>query len=99
MEAALVQLVRARSDNACEYCRLRQISSSIPFEIDHIVARQHGGKMVASNAANTCFYCNKSTGPNIAGIDPRTGKVTRLFHPRRHKWERHFRWDGPVLVG
>jgi hypothetical protein len=22
-----------------------------------------------------------------------------LFHPRRHKWGRHFRWDGPVLVG
>jgi hypothetical protein len=22
-----------------------------------------------------------------------------LFNPRRHKWARHFRWDGPVLVG
>jgi hypothetical protein len=23
----------------------------------------------------------------------------RLFNPRRHKWARHFRWDGPLLVG
>jgi hypothetical protein len=22
-----------------------------------------------------------------------------LFHPRRHKWDRHFRWNGPRLVG
>jgi hypothetical protein len=26
-------------------------------------------------------------------------KLTKLFNPRRHKWERHFRWDGPYLVG
>src|SRR5262249_49097443 len=38
-------------------------------------------------------------GPNLAGIDPTTGKLTRLFHPRRHKWSWHFRWDGPRLVG
>jgi hypothetical protein len=23
----------------------------------------------------------------------------RLFNPRRHRWRRHFRWDGPYLVG
>lgn len=22
-----------------------------------------------------------------------------LFNPRRHKWRRHFRWNGPRLVG
>lgn len=22
-----------------------------------------------------------------------------FFHPRRQKWLRHFRWDGPFLVG
>jgi hypothetical protein len=25
--------------------------------------------------------------------------MVRLFHPRRYKWNRHFRWRGPVLVG
>lgn len=99
MDAALAQLVRTRANNACEYCRLRQAASSIPFEIDHIIARQHGGKTVALNLSIACFYCNKSKGPNVAGVDPRTGKVTRLFHPRRHKWDRHFRWHGAILVG
>jgi hypothetical protein len=22
-----------------------------------------------------------------------------LFNPRRHKWNRHFRWKGPLLLG
>jgi hypothetical protein len=25
--------------------------------------------------------------------------VTKLFNPRRHKWERHFRWNDPFLEG
>jgi hypothetical protein len=35
----------------------------------------------------------------LSGIDPKTGKITRLFHPRIHKWSAHFRWDGPILEG
>jgi hypothetical protein len=38
-------------------------------------------------------------GTNISGIDPKTRRRTRLFHPRRHKWDWHFRWKGPLLVG
>lgn len=99
MDEELKRLVRHRAGDACEYCRLRQASSSIPFEVDHIVARKHRGKTVAGNLALACVYCDGYKGPNIAGIDPRTGKVTRLFHPRRHKWTWHFRWEGPLLVG
>jgi len=25
--------------------------------------------------------------------------IAPLFNPRRHKWAKHFRWDGPILVG
>ena len=28
-----------------------------------------------------------------------TRKLTRLFNLGRHKWSRHFRWEGPYLVG
>jgi hypothetical protein len=35
----------------------------------------------------------------LSGIDPPTGAIVRLFHPRRHKWARHFRWNGPILIG
>lgn len=69
------------------------------FELEHIISRQHGGQTVAGNLAVACFTCNHHKGPNIAGIDPKTGKKAWLFHPRRHKWARHFRWHGALLVG
>jgi hypothetical protein len=48
---------------------------------------------------STCHFCNRHKDPNIAGVDPKTRRIVPLFNPRRHKWSRHFRWDGPVLVG
>jgi hypothetical protein len=69
------------------------------FEIDHIIAEQHRGQTVPGNLALVCFADNHHKGPNLAGIDPKTSKRAWLFHPRRHKWDRHFRWDGAILVG
>jgi hypothetical protein len=76
-----------------------QALSFLPFEIDHIIARQHRGKTTSGNLALACAYDNGFKGPNIAGLDPRTNRLVRLFHPRHHLWRRHFQWDGPVLVG
>jgi hypothetical protein len=50
-------------------------------------------------AWSVCFFCNVYKGPNLAGLDPATGKITRLYHPRRHRWTYHFRFDGSTLVG
>jgi hypothetical protein len=46
-----------------------------------------------------CSFCNSAKGPNIAGIDPESGRLVPLFHPRRQNWNRHFRWNGPRLIG
>ena len=51
------------------------------------------------NLALACFHCNTHKGPNIAGIDPESGDLVRLFHPREDQWDDHFRWQGPVLAG
>ena len=100
MDEFLAQQVRQRAGNACEYCRMPQrFYPTVPFPIDHIIARQHIGPTRLSNLALSCLHCNLHKGPNIAGYDPETRKLTKLCHPRRHKWERHFRWDGPFLVG
>jgi len=99
MRASLRQHVRDRAAGRCEYCRPPQAATSVPFEVDHIIARKHGGTTVPSNLAMACFYCNSFKGSDIAGLDPKTKTLTRLFHPRRHRWAWHFRWDGPVLVG
>src|SRR5437660_4118168 len=99
MHAALEQLIWRRARERCEYCQLPQELSRIPFEIDHILARKHGGRTIASNLALACYYCNTYKGPNLSGVDPDTGRIIRLFHPRRHKWTAHFRWKGSVLIG
>jgi hypothetical protein len=71
----------------------------LPFQVDHIVARQHEGKTELANLAWSCLHCNKHKGPNIAGIDPHSGQLVPMFHPRRQRWDRHFVWDGSLLVG
>ena len=99
MDANLADLVRARAAFCCEYCQLPQLYSSIPFEIDHVIARKHGGATTRENLALSCFYCNSFKGPNVAGFDPQTRVLSRLYHPRQDKWVEHFRWEGPQLFG
>ena len=70
-----------------------------PYQIDHIVAEKHGGRTVLANLALACYHCNLNKGPNIAGKDPATRRTTRLFHPRRDRWDEHFRWQAAKLVG
>jgi len=48
---------------------------------------------------SVCVFCNLHKGPNLAGIDPVTKKLTGLFNPRLQRWTRHFRWEGPLLIG
>ncbi len=100
MDATLRRLVRQRAGNCCEYCRLPQsLAPLAAFHIEHIISKEHGGSDDLDNLALSCSRCNLSKGPNLAGIAPDTGKIVPLFHPRRQKWTRHFRWKGPILVG
>lgn len=99
MDEALEQLVRRRARRRCEYCHMPEEHDRPAFEIEHVVAKQHGGQTVAANLALACFTCNHHKGPNLAGVDPKSGEKVWMFNPRRHRWYRHFRWDCPVLVG
>ena len=99
MNAALVRQIWQRAFHCCEYCQMPQDYDDFPIEIDHIIARKHGGATIARNLALSCFRCNSFKGTDLTGLDPRTRKITPLFNPRRHKWDRHFRWNGPILHG
>jgi len=99
MDAASIRLVRQRARGRCEYCQMPQAADDATFEIDHIVARKHGGPTAAGNLCLSCFYCNSFKGSDLSGLDPKTRRLTPLFHPRRHKWTTHFRWEGPYLIG
>jgi len=95
----VVRNVRQRAQDRCEYCHLHAFAYPLPFHVDHIVARQHGGQSVLDNLALACLHCNRHKGPNIAGTDPNTGEVVRLFHPRIDRWNDHFVWAGATLAG
>jgi len=99
MEGSLTRLVWRRAKDRCEYCQVPQAADDASFEIDHIIARKHGGESVASNLCLSCFYCNVFKGSDISSLEPNTRKLTPLFNPRRHKWATHFRWQGAYLIG
>jgi hypothetical protein len=82
--------VRRRAAQRCEYCLLPQALFRRPFHIEHIIAKQHGGATHLDNLALACWQCNLKKGPNLTGIDPETGEITRLFHPRQDTWAEHF---------
>jgi hypothetical protein len=92
-------LVRQRAQNRCEYCLLRQEDSVIAHHVEHIVAKQHGGTDEPGNLALACHRCNYRKGPNLTGIDPATGAIVALFHPRQDLWTEHFHMQGFRIEG
>jgi hypothetical protein len=91
--------IRLQAGNVCEYCRLPAYASALPHQIDHIIGRQHRGSDDIENLCLCCIRCNLKKGPNIASIDPDTGLVTALYHPRKQVWGHHFRVIETRIVG
>jgi 5-methylcytosine-specific restriction endonuclease McrA len=91
--------VAKQAGGVCEYCRLPQAVAGVaPFNIEHIVARQHGGATIITNLALACGRCNRHKGPNIAGLDPESGAIVPLFNPRKDQWDDHFIWMETSIV-
>jgi hypothetical protein len=91
--------VRKRAGGRCEYCRFPEELADVPFHVEHIVARQHGGVNALSNLALACDRCNLQKGPNLTTVDETTGQTIELFHPRKDAWTDHFAFRGPEIVG
>jgi hypothetical protein len=83
--------VAERAGFRCEYCRLPSDLSSVPFQLDHVIAEKHAGAKSCRNLAWACLHCNSFKGPNLAGHDQRNGEIVRLFNPRRDDWDEHLR--------
>lgn len=100
MDEQLRWFVRERAGHRCEYCGLRQDAEPFfAYHIEHIVARQHGGEDESGNLCLACYHCNAHKGPNLSGLDPESGALVRLFHPRQDRWDEHFARNGVVIVG
>ena len=98
MDAQLRHSVRQRAGGRCEYCGLRQEQEPLTLHVEHITPRQHGGKDTAENLAVACHHCNLHKGPNLSGLDPQTGELTRLFHPRLDIWSEHFMGQNGEII-
>ena len=88
--------VARRAGSRCEYCRIHEDDAIYAHEVDHVVSRQHGGETVAANLAYACMICNRLKGTNLSSVTT-SGDLVRLFDPRLHKWEEHFRLEGAVI--
>ena len=71
----------------------------IPFHVEHIVSRQHGGIDDPGGLALACDRCNAYKGPNLTSIDPDTRTVTALFNPRGDAWSDRFVGRGGQILG
>jgi HNH endonuclease len=99
MDSATIARIRLRANHRCEYCQLPQAAIESRLQIEHIVARQHGGSDAEDNLCLACDRCNLYKGPNLTSIDPVTRAVVRLFDPRRDIWTNHFRLYGARIEG
>jgi hypothetical protein len=90
INVALRKQVYERASGCCEYCLIPDIVTFAPHEIDHIIAEKHGGLTEPENLALSCTLCNKHKGSDLTSIDPETGEIVPLYHPRQDLWHEHF---------
>jgi hypothetical protein len=94
---SLRRIVAERAGLRCEYCLLHDGDSYTPHQIDHIISRKHGGSSDPGNLAYACLRCNAWKGSDVASLNPETGALVSLFHPRRQRWSDHFAFRGAVV--
>jgi hypothetical protein len=100
MASSFRRFLLRRAGDRCEYCRTPVAPGSLwGAHVEHIRPRQHGGGNGEDNLAISCASCNFIKGPNIAAVDPETGKMARLFHPRHDPWKEHFQYIRGSIVG
>ncbi len=96
----IARRVRKRARNRCEYCGLSQEGQEATFHIDHIQPRRSGGETQLDNLALACVSCSLRKGARTEALDPLTGEMVRLFHPRLDTWDVHISIDtGWRLIG
>jgi hypothetical protein len=89
---AMRHLVFAAANHRCEYCRTSRRVMGLPLVIDHIVPRSLGGGDEQENLAAACYRCNEFKQAKTHDLDPATGELASLFHPRQQVWSEHFQW-------
>ena len=82
--------VAERAGHRCEYCHARRPSSTCRSR-SNTAPRSRGAPDDESNLALSCRSGNLFKSDQETGIDETTREVVPLFHPRRDRWDEHFR--------
>lgn len=90
-----------RVNKCCEYCQSQENFSPDSFSVEYIVPRSEGGTFDLSNLALACQGCNNRKYTSTSWVDPLTGEMVPLYHPRQHDWGDHFIWghDYTLVIG
>ena len=81
MNRELHRMIRAHAEERCEYCHMPTAYDPLPFQLDHIIAQQHGGKTVFENLGKIEVERNA------------LHKACKTALPKNTKYRRH----GPLL--
>ncbi len=99
LSISLRNLVAKRAEYRCEYCRLHESDSFLPFEIDHIISLKHGGGNELENLAYCCPHCNQYKGTDLTTFLSSYIDIQATFNPRLDKWEANFKGEeGEILA-
>ncbi|MDX2248750.1 MAG: HNH endonuclease [Bacteroidia bacterium] len=90
--------VGQRADFRCEYCRIHEDDSFLPFQVDHVVATKHGGGDEFENLAYACPHCNQFKGTDLVTFLKNYQDLVSIFHPRLHIWTDHFRVERGEII-
>jgi len=93
--------VISRAKACCEYCHSQLRFTNHSFSIEHIIPKSQGGESRLDNLALSCQSCNNHKYTKTEGVDPLSGQIVPLYHPRRHQWASHFAWndDCTLIIG
>src|ERR1700716_1987915 len=76
---SLREQVSSEARYRCGYCLTSEAVVGTPMELDHLIPEALGGLTVRENLWLACSLCNNHKADRIAGADPTTGEVVRLF--------------------
>jgi hypothetical protein len=91
--------IAERAHHCCEYCLIPEELAASTHQVDHVIAEKHGGQTTLENLALSCTVCNRRKGSDIGSLDPVSGTLVPLFHPRTQAWSEHFQLDGVHIIG
>jgi 5-methylcytosine-specific restriction endonuclease McrA len=101
MKQSIREPIRIRANDCCEYCQAQAYFSHDSFSVEHIIPIMRNGSDDLSNLAWSCLSCNNIKNIFVTSLDPETGQIVPLFHPREDLWEEHFEWseDTTLMIG